>query len=251
MKHPSKKYTLYALLVIFNLTGLINCKEKEKKPEDLGFLSLGEAKDYLLFKPGTWWVYRNSYTNELDSMILTSCSLDTISAFSDKRHLIYENIKFNIESSRDGATYFNYSYGLDPDALNFYINWGWSCQRNGGYYIKYNSSYPVSTCHFYYPFSTSFGGYEQDSFYHTYFLTKKDSMTVKGKTYFDVVSFRVPEDESYPYPNKWIGDNGKSTYYWAKNSGLIKIERKSGYYSNSNFIEVHMNWELTESHIIK
>ncbi|MES2618432.1 MAG: hypothetical protein V4613_11165 [Bacteroidota bacterium] len=222
----------------------ISCKEKDPQPEDLGFISLGEAKDYLLFKPGTWWVYKNSVTNELDTTLLESCGVDTAYAKSKKRVFTYERVGYYKRSLRDNAIYRTFSGSMNPDVVNFNPGWVLECIRENGYREKYFSGSGVS-CHFYYPFDRGGAG---NGVYETTFNNKQDSIVVSGKTYYDIVSFSIYHDGTFPYPNIYVGPLCNNIYYWAKGYGIIKIEMQ-GWDINNNIIT--MNWELIDYKIIK
>ena len=225
----------------------LGCKEKAQKPqENLGFASLGEAKDYLYFKTGSWWVYKNSYTNELDTMILTYCQLDTFHAENSLRKVDYELISFTIQSLRDNAIYVTNSYDWDIDLPSFRQAWTIECRRNGGFYNNYYGVGSLISNQFYFPFDKSgrLAGVAK-----TLFESHVDSLVIEGKVYRDIVKFSVEYDGTYPFPNRYISDNGHSVYFWSKNYGLIRIEHDS-WDAPNNGNKVHMVWDLIESHII-
>ncbi len=237
------RISIFTILLIVLLS---TCRKKADPPaENLGFFSLGEAKDYLLFKPGTWWVYKNSYTNELDTMILTSCAMDTVHAESKIRFFDYEAMGFGILSKRDNAYYSSPGSSMNADASTFSATWSWECQRIGGYHLMHTTTPSTTGSGFFYPFDKSKRG---NGVYETTFDDRKDSLIVGGKTYYDIVSFSVYFDGAYPYPNIYIYDFSNSMYYWAKGFGLIKIELQS---IDANKMPIAMNWELIESHIFK
>ncbi len=237
-----------SVLPLLLIVILSTCRKKESPPsppENLGFFSLGEAKDYLLFKPGTWWVYKNTYTNESDSMVLTYCFLDTSHAESTIRYFDYENIAFSIKSHRDNATYNTAGRDWNPEVTHFNAGWGIECTRLGGYYSSHFSGSGIST-QFYYPFDKSKRG---NGVYETTFSERKDSLIVLGKTYYDIAVFSVTGDDAFPYPNIFFGVIAiNNIYYWAKNYGLVKIEML-GFDKNND--KLNMDWELTKSLIKK
>lgn len=234
------------ILILFLKTMNLGCKDKVQKPqEDLGFASLGEAKDYLFFKPGSWWIYKNSYTNELDTMILTNCFLDTLHAENSSKKLEYEVISYTVQSLRDNAEYVTNCYEMNIDLPRFRIAWAIECERIRGKSLNYHIQSDLSN-QFYYPFDDNGRGGATT----TYFKERIDSLLVNGEVYRDIVSFTVEHDGTYPYPNKYILDGGNSIYYWAKNYGIIKIQNDT-WDAPSNGNKVQMNWTLIESHIIK
>jgi hypothetical protein len=243
------------LLTVLILISFYGCrKDHEKSPKEseyLGLLSMGQAKDYLLFKQGTWWVYKNSITNEIDTMVLTSSSLEILEvrnlnpAYPLYYNFDFEYITFNIQSLRDNATYTTYcsTNGISENAPGFYETWEFVCDRHGGFYNKKHTGYGSGT-QFSYPFYTD----ERNGRSGAKFLGKKDSMVLNGQTYYDVVSFSVKYDGAYPYPNIYIVQNGTSIYYRARHIGIIKIEHQS---YDGSFKEIKMEWELTDSHIVQ
>lgn len=240
-------HNIQFVLIFVGMAYLSSCKEKDEtksQPQNLGFISAGEAKDYLVFKKGTYWVYKNSLTQELDSMILTSCNLDTLHAEGDKRIFDYEEIDFVIKSMRDNATYHTYDFPPNPDVLNFDFGWAWQCNRSGGEYSKYQTGSHTSA-QFYYPFSKESLG---NGSYHIKFIEKKDSLSVSSQTYYKLATFLVTHDVAFPYPNSYYGDYWENKYYWAPNYGLVKVEMVGW---DPNNIKTSMNWDLIKSHIVK
>ncbi len=232
--------------LIFMLLCLSNCKDvKTTDPpqEDLGFFSLGEVKDYILFKPGSYWIYRNSYTNEIDTIVLQYCNLDTTYQESKLRKFSAEVITYMYKSKRDGAVYNSYVQVSNPEASNFFMVWSWRCTRIGGARTIYDNS-NGDGCQFYYPFdSTNSRG---NGVYSTTFSGRLGSLDVGGKIYTDVVAFSVLSDCSYPYPNKYLLSAGKSTYFWSKGNGLVRIVNDS-WDAPNNGNQVHMVWDLLEN----
>lgn len=146
------KNTPFWLTLIFICVSSSKCRTIEDPPqEDLGLLTLGEAKDYLLFKPGSWWVYKNSYTNEIDTMLLDYCFIDTFHAENEKKKFDYEDIMYGIHSLRDKAFYRTFSRGMSAEPVPFSARWNYECKRFGGYNSKEGL-----TGHFFYPFDINY-----------------------------------------------------------------------------------------------
>jgi hypothetical protein len=226
-----------------------SCRKKDDpKPENLGFYSLGETKDYLLFKQGSYWVYENTLNKELDSMVLTYCHLDTIHEKGKKREYDFEVIDYRIVSHRDNAFYIYSCYGPNPESTDFYFGWTFICERYHGFRDSFygNSSGSGSAVQFYYPFDKdrvrgSMSGAK------TTFIERFDSMIVRSKTYYKIVTFSVNPDYTFPYPNMDVGNYSSSKYYWAKNIGIIKIEIESWDIKTQK--TTYYNWELLKSYI--
>lgn len=81
---------------------------------------------------------------------------------------------------------------------------------------------------------------EVDQSLYTWFEGKMDTMQLNGRTYVDVLKFRITLDGIYR--NK---TSRHTQYYWARNVGLIKREL---YESNSSQVVVD-SWELVEYHV--
>jgi len=71
-----KKQLLFASLLLFLLFGALSCKDKKNKKsyctENPGNCqSVLAAKDFFLFKEGSWWVYEEETSHERDSVFVT------------------------------------------------------------------------------------------------------------------------------------------------------------------------------------
>jgi hypothetical protein len=67
-----------------------------------------EAKDYCYFQPGTYWVYQDSATGELDSVYVyeADAGIDTVTATqTNPTEGIFEWLYCNKKSTRDGYEY--------------------------------------------------------------------------------------------------------------------------------------------------
>ncbi len=249
----SKSIHLSYHSVFFFLMLCIGCTKENTsppKPEYIGLIGLEEAKDYLYFKSGSFWVYKNSHSNELDTIVLTNSNI-SISEFRntntinpDPYEFDSEYLTYNSYSLRDSATYNTYcsNGGISSNAPGFYKIFEFQCERKGGYFK--NTPFNKESTIFFYPFYTS----EHNRISNATCLGKIDSVSLNSKTYYEVVSFSVEQDVAYLYPNFYVFNHGTSIYHWAKNIGLIKIEHQS-YDRNMNVIK--FNWELIDCHVIK
>ncbi len=78
------EYNFYFCLILLIIHGCcrdqrrdISGKQCELRPDEYSYFWLGEAKDYMYFRTGTWWVYKNTNTGLLDTISVISSSLDT------------------------------------------------------------------------------------------------------------------------------------------------------------------------------
>ena len=103
-------------LTFFALLGLGACKPEPEKQKYLGNYPLGEVKDYLYFKPGSYWVYECDSTLELDSQVMIS--IDT--PWFHKSYIDYQLLFFNKKSITfiitDEGSGFDYNNLADPTA---------------------------------------------------------------------------------------------------------------------------------------
>jgi hypothetical protein len=208
---------------------LLNACKREPEPQKyLGNYPLGEVKDYLYFKPGSYWVYECDSTGELDSQVMVS--IDT--PWFHKSYIDYQvlffirksithNVVFSTDNFYDVPYNSNFSYF---DAYNINIS------GNG------TSAYD---CVFFYPFDSLKYGYGSSPTYYKGYL---DSLQVLGKWYKEVRVFQVQYAGGFVEPRIKTWGDGQITYYWAKNIGVVRVHvwtKKDGFDTTFKF-----NWNL-------
>jgi hypothetical protein len=166
-------YLFFSLLICYNLS----CKKDPKVyyiPQDM--------KDYVMFSSGSYWVYQDSLTGNIDSvyLIYSKCEVNN---GRPEDNADYETIlqrfytsKTNEESVASG-TY----KGTDPAILEYFSLHG----------------------KFIYKLDLQTG----DCFSNIKFVGAKDSLMVDGNIYIDVLSFQDEYDQ---------------LFYWSKHIGVIK-----------------------------
>lgn len=215
--------------IIFN-----SCKPEppDPPPTDLGFFGLGEAKDYIYFKPGTWWVYKNTRTGLRDSIVVYYSLLDTLEQANNKWRFTNEVFSVRSKSLIDGYNYKLIQIEQTVESIdepkNFIIP---TLERSNPYEGEIEP--------FYYPFDT---WNDQDG----YFLALKDTMMINGKVYDDVAVFFIVRDAIEPVPR-----NGKpAKYYWAKNYGLVQKDLFDSKFLGDTSTLYH-SWKLINSNIVQ
>jgi len=178
---------------------------------------LGEAKDYMYFKHGTWWVYKNMQNGKTDSVYVTLSKLDTTmirgtETYSSHRIYTSETCRVVTKSMKYNKFYDWNSSSKNPDATSV---------SGQGFSFYRNKSAP--------------GGFVQPCF-HTPFidnlrndvpLINNDTTLIIGTTtYQNVKIFRPIQDDTYP---DILNENSAliinySQIYYAKNIGIIKYE---------------------------
>lgn len=230
------------LSVLLLLAFFYSCRKYNTPPQvDLGHFSLDTIKPYLYFKPGSWWVYKNDSTGEIDSQVMIASELKTVSASSSKRKYTFEVINTVAKSMTN-----NYFYDLtgrtpNPDIVNFNFGELWERSRHkSGDFDGINSIFKV-------PFvlNKDFGSASERCFYRG----KLPTLTLNGFTFYEVLKFEVQGDASWPDSKIPTFDNGTSTYYWAKNVGLVMIENGDADRRYNPAKPIIQKWELINYHI--
>ena len=110
-----KKKVLYATLALFLpalLCFLQGCKRENDPPEPEIFLFDQAMYDYCYFKTGTWWVYRDSATGMLDTVVIVENGNGIDTAWQEGRiWRISDWFSCHAENKRTGYTnrYFGHS----------------------------------------------------------------------------------------------------------------------------------------------
>ena len=208
------------------------CKpDKPKEKKYMGYYPLGVVKDYLYFKPGSYWVYECDSTNELDSQVMLRCDTPWIKkSYIDYQLLFFtrKSIPYKVLFSTDG--YYQVPYNEKFTYFDAY-----NINTSGGGISAYD-------CIFYYPFdSTKFGSGSSPTYYKGHY----DSMQVLGRWYKDVRVFKVQVTSGWIKLNSWrlpyLDRYASIEYYWSKNIGLIRTHVIIYDILNRPFIH---NWNL-------
>lgn len=107
---------LLSILIITSCCKSNKCKCKKEwgekvdncTPVHFGAFPLGGAKDYLYFKPGSWWVYRNTLSGETDSIYTEYCDTAVEESQGDPNKwltLTYTTIAYQLKSNIYNTTY--------------------------------------------------------------------------------------------------------------------------------------------------
>jgi len=190
--------------------------------EDFGTIGFGNFKDYFYFKPGSFWIYENNRTGELDTCTIVSMSRDTVT-------LEYETADFKRLVKQEKINFVIYT-----NHRNGVVNY-WTTNPCLGC-IDYDSTYTISKYMrggnvFYIPWNK----YPSYSNYYP-------SMVIGGQTYNDIYRFDLEMDDGLPFWDDtkllWGGQNGSanfSSYYWARNYGLVRLDYKK--YTSKNILD--------------
>ncbi len=222
-------------------------KVSDCTPRSFGPYPLGGARDYLYFKPGSYWIYKNSYTGELDSLYMAYCDtfVQTTKGMDYKwLDITYTVIDFTLKSDILNSSYRTYSTPYYPD-----IN---DVEKDGYIYTQFCEmfAYPngpglVSGDIFHYPFPD----HNIPNLFEHYNQIKWSDSTFYdvGVFYNDLYSanmIRMPKN----VPGG-CGPANFGKFYWGNGVGIIAMEDSINLYSNN---EKKLNrWELIRYHLEK
>jgi len=198
------------------------------------------TREFALFKPGSWWVYKSDSIIHIINPILgyyeIPDSVDSFKVFLDTINItqvdtqnndFYNDIKHDTVISRYFSTNFTsplyhgvYKYSMYKS--NYYEYNGEDFLYDTIYFRGNKAGTTYNNSEFYFNSSlktTSLPEQYEEPTENGYFVEELDSMTVKGKTYYNIRHFVGVTENSSLY---WYH------FYWAKNIGLIKYYIVSG-----------------------
>ncbi|MBL7812716.1 MAG: hypothetical protein JNL57_10875 [Bacteroidetes bacterium] len=224
-----------------------SCEKKKPKDPVTIIYKLGEVKDYMYFKKGTWWVYEHDKTHELDSQYVTSAYIGTSitqgreewsSHITLQQEVMSMRIRSNFVDGWGSNNYFDiYTTGIQVDAYP-YPNSVYSIKRTKFPNILMSS---VTGIVYRWPYTADkrFSAY-QDSVLINYSLN--------GSTYDTVRVFDVTAGECVMQEPSLRTYEGSAKCYYAKNVGLIRVYQKT---TTANNLPLIHNWNLVRKHIIQ
>ncbi len=198
----------------------VDCKSNGTCPEEYYKFYLGEAKNYLWAGKGSYWIYKNSKTGELDTQTVTYCKtywLNARGTQNSTRHINvdYEVLSRGIYSSFNQWTYEDRTGGVSPDGISF----------NGTYRLildRLVASQSINTP-FFMPFiKGAYSGY-------TLCSNSDTTININSKNYTNVKVFTIDMDFIWEPKLNCIRPN--TYYYWVKDIGLVKKLMKTCNYS--------------------
>ena len=235
----------YFIITLISILFFMQCKDKDptksgyqRKAPSPVYLKyrLGPARDYMWFNPGSYWIYKNTKNNELDTWSCVNLYYDSFvikGTFDYSKHI---TVDFDRLRTTYYSTYYKWNFNDNTDIYN--PN---STPIRGYFYPLDRLVYGEGLIGaFFYPFDKS--GVAGTGSSQTKFKELYTIMTLNNQTYLEVAQFETDSDDI------WYSDTTsnlirypKTRYYWAKNVGLVKRENVSENYS----------WELIEHRIIK
>jgi hypothetical protein len=206
------------------------CKPDGPTPvEDLGFFPLGEIKEYHYFQPGSWWVYKNMISGELDTVVMARSNIDTIPVGNNIRKFSYEDITYTTTSITLKENYRHYRrYPMSAEP----IDWKYF------YYILRSR---ISDKNGFEGIQDVFISPDDISYGYADIILIENLDTLSLNSGIIVHNVKVFETD-FEGDGSW--DSYPTKYYWAKNVGLVKPEK-----CDMDKITLLDGWELIEYEI--
>lgn len=211
-----------------------DCHDDGTCPPEYYRFELGELKPYLWAKPGSYWIYKNTKTGDLDTQTCTGFYFDSAvsrGTYDYSKHISikYDVLQRSISSSFNKWTFYDKVGGYNANATPVSNFISFNLERS-------YSEGPSWIIAIFYPFnSDKFSGTGSSI---TKYIGIDSLFNLQGKTYNNVVKFEIDIDG---FKEKNCPTYLNTIYYWAKDVGLIKKDVKN----------CNTTWELTEFNIIK
>ena len=238
-KNIKRKLAIFLIILL----QIISCRDKDHikpgyqrkapAPEFYRIRINDEVRSYLWAKAGSYWIYKNTTTGDLDTQVCAAFVFDSLISkgtedYSKHITIEYDRIRRNIQSTYNNWVYFDATPYNTPNARYF---------NNGRLILDRSVAGEGIIAPFTYYFELGTGSGNGSS--NTYFKGITPTLTLQGKNYTNVALFDVDKDDIWERKLSCIRSN--NIYYWAKDVGLIKKEMKT----------CNMSWELIEYNIIK
>lgn len=235
MKIILKLLTVIAVAILASCSDRsTDCHNDGTCPPEYYRFELGELKPYLWAKQGSYWIYKNTKTGDLDTQICTGFYFDSAiskgtKAYSKHITIKYDVLQRSISSSFNKWTFYDKVGGYDANATPLVNFASFNLERS-------YSEGPGWIIAMFYPFidnqSRSNGASKITC------IDMDSTLIMQGNLYNNVVRFDIDMDaiDEINCPNIPV-----TSYYWAKEFGLIKKIVKNCNYS----------WELIECKVIK
>ena len=176
-----------------------------------------EAREYLCYKTGSYWIYKNDSTNVLDSIYVASYEEHTENYEADKKLKSISQIINIIFNNKEGIK------------LTIQIN------PNNTTLIEDNSTINQG-------FTGSFIDIQNGDI--KWEVYSKLELNVNGKRYNNVIHDNIISSYYYLQDSTYKHVNGISNEFWVtKNNWIIK---KTLHYNNAT-----QSWSLVRSHIVQ
>lgn len=229
-------FKLLYILFIGGLLALSSCRDCHEKgncdPEYYRY-DLGEARDYLWAAAGSYWIYRNTKTGELDTQTCLSAKTYWVNDHGSTKYsqhitVDYEVLLRVLKSSYNGWLYEDKTSFYNPDAM-----------RTQKTFVDRNVYGEGINNPFWHPMHINEKGGTSSSV--TTCVNTDTTIQINTTLYDSVAVFEIDMDDIwYPNSHPIVTRYPKARYYWVKTVGLIMRRNLSQSYS----------WELIDYKIL-
>lgn len=221
-------FTIACLLLLL-IACESDCQKKGNCPPEYYRFELGEAKNYLWASKGSYWIYRNTKTGDLDTQTVTTCKTYWVSDRGTTKYTKHISVDYEVlvrllKSTFNGWEYKDKTSFYNADALRPFKTYLVRTISNSGQSINDPFWMPA--------FKNENGGA-------TNCVNVDTTITIGSKVYEHVVVFDIDIDAIWENKLGCIRPN--SRYYWVKDIGLVKKEMNRCNYS----------WELIDYKILQ
>ncbi|MES2618903.1 MAG: hypothetical protein V4613_13575 [Bacteroidota bacterium] len=212
-----------------------NCNETGECPPATFRMTLEGSKNYLYADTGSWWIYKNNKTGELDTQTVRKFKFDSIVNQCHEYDHGYSTVVYDYLSR---TIYSSFNKWLITDVTSSYhaCSYSFDVPPTHTVHLTRTTSEGGKRYAFTDPFSSETT--LNDYYSKTTYIGIDNTITLRGKTYSNVLRFQVEHD------NTWFGKDVMTNnmteptvvYYWAKDVGIISRYNVSDNYS----------WELID-----
>lgn len=227
------KFVYYICFIGILMSCNSDCHDKGNCDPEYYRFDLGEAKNYLWADSGSYWIYKNSKTGELDTQTCLGANtywVNTKGSTKYSKHITidYEVLYRRLYSSFNRWEYIDKTSFYNPDAM-----------RTQQTFVDRTVSGEGISNPFFYPANLHEKGGISNTV--TTCTNKDTSIVVNGQTYDHVVVFEMNMDDIwYPNDHPMATRYPNALYYWSKTIGLIKRFNKGENYA----------WDLIDYKIV-
>lgn len=210
-----------------------DCHDKGNCDPEYYRYDLGEARNYLWADTGSYWIYKNSKTGELDTQTCIGAITYWVTAHGTTKYAKHITVDYEVLYRRIFSTYNQWTY---IENTSFYNP---NAMRTQQCFLDRSVSGEGVCNPFFFPAVVNEKGGISNTI--TTCTNIDTSLVVNGQNYDHVVVFDINIDQIW-YPNSYplVDKYPNVKYLWVRNIGLVKrINLKENY-----------SWDLIDYKII-
>jgi hypothetical protein len=90
------KKIVFLIIVVIYFFGFTGCETSSECPKDSVITLEQEMIDWIQYKPGSYWIYKDSISGNIDSVYVTNFKIERIEMFDNKRRGKYRHCPIRI-----------------------------------------------------------------------------------------------------------------------------------------------------------